>query len=79
MRVPRHCFRYPCPPINRLSGACLADIRRLEHMRFRPGSTAKAIWYWGALAHGPLKRIADPRTSTRCGIPLPGESQCFTP
>jgi hypothetical protein len=69
VRLPRHFFRYPYPPINRLSGACKAHIRRLEHMRFWPGATEKAFWHWAALAHGPLKRIADPFTSARCGIP----------
>ncbi|GGR03714.1 hypothetical protein GCM10010280_59720 [Streptomyces pilosus] len=68
-RLPRHFFRYPYPPINRLSGACKAHIRRLEHQRFWPGATEKAFWYWADLAHGPLRAIGNPLTSTRCGIP----------
>ncbi|MER6439225.1 hypothetical protein ABT275_23095 [Streptomyces sp. NPDC001185] len=69
MRISSHYFRYPYPPINRLSGACVAHIRRLESRRFWPDDTAKAFWHWATLAHGPLNRMADPFTSTRCGIP----------
>ena len=69
VRPRRHYFHYPYPPISGLSGACEAHIRRLEHARFWQGATAKAFWDWAALAHGPLKRIADPFTSIRCGIP----------
>lgn len=68
-RSNRHFVPYPYPPINGLSGGCVADIRRQEYARFWPGATAKAFWHWSTLAHGPLKRIADPFTSTRCGDP----------
>ncbi|MDX3574650.1 hypothetical protein [Streptomyces sp. ID05-47C] len=59
--------RYPC--VDRLSGSCAADIRRLERSRFLPEETAEAFWHWKALAHGPLRLIADPETANRCGIP----------
>ncbi|MFF4843933.1 hypothetical protein [Streptomyces collinus] len=68
-RRSRYSYRRPYPPINGLSGACTAHIRRLEHLRFHPGETDRAFWHWAALAHGPLRAIADPFTSTRCGIP----------
>ncbi len=44
-------------PIDRLSGSCAADIRRLEHARFSPESTAQAFWYWKTLAREPLRRL----------------------
>lgn len=69
VRLRRHYRCYECPPIGRLSGACAAQIRRLEHRRFWPGATDKAFRDWARLAHGPLRAIADPRTSDRCGIP----------
>ncbi|MFJ5308931.1 hypothetical protein [Streptomyces sp. NPDC088350] len=59
--------RYPC--IDRLSGSSAADLRRLERSRFLPDETAEAFWHWKALAHGPLRLIADPVTANRCGIP----------
>ncbi|MER5926091.1 hypothetical protein [Streptomyces mirabilis] len=55
--------------MDRLSGSCVADLGRLERARFWPGATAEAFWHWKALAHGPLRRIADPFTAQRCGIP----------
>ncbi|MFJ3661357.1 hypothetical protein ACIPPM_12940 [Streptomyces sp. NPDC090119] len=69
MRFRRHCRGYEFPAIDRLSGACAAHIRRVEHRRFWLGATDKAFWDWARLAHGPLRAIADPRTSDRCGIP----------
>ncbi|GGW73386.1 hypothetical protein GCM10010381_67680 [Streptomyces xantholiticus] len=60
VRLRRHYLRHPYPPINRLSGACQAHIRKLERTRSWPGDTAEAFWHWAALAHGPLKRITDP-------------------
>ncbi|GAA3114350.1 hypothetical protein GCM10010449_40700 [Streptomyces rectiviolaceus] len=65
----RYYFRYAYPPINRLSGSCVAALRRLELARFCPGDTAKAFRHWATLAHGPLRQMADPFTSSRCGIP----------
>lgn len=59
--------RYPC--IDRLSGSCAADLRRLERSRFLPDETAEAFCHWKALAHGPLRLIADPVTANRCGVP----------
>jgi hypothetical protein len=57
------------PSIDRLPGACAADIRRLDRARFWPEATAEAFWHWAALAHGPLRRLANPFTAARCGIP----------
>ncbi|GGR23046.1 hypothetical protein GCM10010251_43870 [Streptomyces aurantiogriseus] len=57
------------PSIDRLSGSCTADLRRLERARFWPEATAEAFLQWKTLAHGPLRRIADPATAQRCGIP----------
>lgn len=65
----RYYFRYSYPPINRLSGSCQAAIRRLELARYSPGDTAKAFWHWAALAHGPLRQVADPFASAGCEIP----------
>lgn len=59
--------RYPA--IDRLSGSCTADLRRLERTRFWPEATAEAFWHWKTLAHGPLRQVADPFTGPRCGIP----------
>lgn len=56
------------PAIDRLSGACAADIRQLDQRRYWPEATAGAFWHWAALAHGPLRRLASPRTETRCDI-----------
>jgi hypothetical protein len=55
--------------IDRLSGSCAADLRRLERTRCLPEETAEAFRRWKALAHGPLRLIADPATEQRCGIP----------
>lgn len=57
------------PSIDRLSAACTADLRRLERTRFWPEATEEAFWHWKALAHGPLRRFADPLPSPDCGIP----------
>ncbi|MEU2283679.1 hypothetical protein ABZ614_17400 [Streptomyces sp. NPDC013178] len=57
------------PSIDRLSGSCTADIRRLERARFWPEATAEAFLQWKNLAHGPLRLIADPVTAQRCGLP----------
>ncbi|MFI5884542.1 hypothetical protein [Streptomyces sp. NPDC051554] len=65
----RHASRRRYPSIDRLSGSCTADLRRLERSRFLPAETAEAFWHWKALAHGPLRLIADPVTANRCGIP----------
>ena len=59
--------RYPA--IDRLSGSCAADLRRLERSRFWPEATAEAFAHWKALAHGPLRRLMDPFTAPRCGVP----------
>ena len=59
--------RYPA--IDRLSGSCTADLRRLERTRFWPEAAAEAFWHWKTLAHGPLRYVADPFTGPRCGIP----------
>lgn len=56
------------PALDRLSGACTADIRRLDQSRYWSEATSGAFWHWAALAHGPLRRLASPRTETRCGI-----------
>ncbi|MEU0947844.1 hypothetical protein ABZ379_34845 [Streptomyces canus] len=47
----------------------MADLRRLERSRFFPAETAEAFRRWKALAHGPLRLIADPTTAQRCGLP----------
>ena len=57
------------PAIDRLSGSCTADLRRLERSRFLPEETEEAFWRWKALADGPLRLIVDPATAQRCGIP----------
>lgn len=68
--LPVRCVsRRRYPSIDRLSGSCAADVRRLERSRFLTGETAEAFWHWKALAHGPLRLIADPVTANRCGIP----------
>ncbi|WP_329381851.1 hypothetical protein OG625_18230 [Streptomyces sp. NBC_01351] len=54
------------PAIDRLSGACTADIRRLDRSHYWPEATAGSFWHWAALAHGPLRRLAAPHTGTRC-------------
>jgi hypothetical protein len=43
-------------------------LRRLERARFWPESTAEAFSHWKGLAHGPLRRVADPFPGGRCGI-----------
>lgn len=48
------------PSIDRLSGSCAADVRRLEHTRFWPEATAEAFHLWKTLAHGPLRRLIAP-------------------
>jgi hypothetical protein len=58
--------RYPF--IDRLSGSCSADLRRLERTRFWPEATEEAFWHWKALAHGPLRQLADPLVGPDCGI-----------
>ncbi|MFM9691884.1 hypothetical protein [Streptomyces europaeiscabiei] len=65
----RGSVRRRYPSIDRLSGSCTADLRRLERARCWPEDTAEAFWHWKALAHGPLRRIAAPATAQRCGIP----------
>lgn len=47
--------RYPA--IDRLSGSCTADLRRLERTRFWPEATAEAFWHWKTLAHGPSDKL----------------------
>ncbi|MFJ9148569.1 hypothetical protein ACIRP7_10905 [Streptomyces sp. NPDC102270] len=59
--------RYPA--IDGLSARCMADLRRLERSRSFLEDTAEAFRRWKALAHGPLRLIADPATAQRCGIP----------
>ncbi|KOG31063.1 hypothetical protein AQJ84_17495 [Streptomyces resistomycificus] len=56
------------PSIDRLSGSCTADLRRLERTRYWPEATEEAFWHWKALAYGPLRRLADPSSVTRCGF-----------
>ena len=55
--------------IDRLSGSCIADLRRLERTRFWPEAAEEAFWHWQAYAHGPLKQLVDPLAGTDCGIP----------
>jgi hypothetical protein len=57
------------PSIEGLSGSCTADLRRLERTRSLFETTEEAFWHWKRLAHGPLRRLADPETADRCGIP----------
>lgn len=64
--------RYPF--IDRLSGGCTADLRRLERTRFWPEATEEAFWHWQAYAHGPLRHLVDPLTGPDCGIP---ECGCY--
>ncbi|MER5447756.1 hypothetical protein ABT052_07305 [Streptomyces sp. NPDC002766] len=71
VRPPRR-RRYPS--IDRLSGSCAADLRRLERTRFWPEATEEAFWHWNALAHGPLRRLVDPPVGVDCGIP---ECGCY--
>ncbi|MGW7690982.1 hypothetical protein ACWGMA_19235 [Streptomyces asiaticus] len=54
------------PPIDRLSGACAADLRRLERTRFWPEAIEEAFWHWRALAHGPLRGVTDAFWGPRC-------------
>ncbi|GAB7106705.1 hypothetical protein JCM4814A_50190 [Streptomyces phaeofaciens JCM 4814] len=68
-RLARTVRRRRYPSIDRLSGSCTADLRRLERSRFLPEETEEAFWHWKSLAHGPLRLIADPVTAQRCGIP----------
>ncbi|AQW51861.1 hypothetical protein ACIQPP_14360 [Streptomyces violaceusniger] len=56
------------PPIDRLSGSCAADLRRLERTRFWPEAIEEAFWHWRALAHGRLRCLVDGFWATRCGI-----------
>ncbi|ANP56094.1 hypothetical protein J2Z21_003990 [Streptomyces griseochromogenes] len=65
VRLPRR-RRYPL--IDRLSGSCTADLRRLARTRFGPEATEEAFWHWKALAHGPLRYLADPFAGPDCGI-----------
>lgn len=58
-----------CAPIDRLSGSCTADIRRLELSRRWPESTAEAFSHWKVLAYGPLRRLTEPFPPQACGIP----------
>ncbi|KQX81879.1 hypothetical protein ASD48_00740 [Streptomyces sp. Root1310] len=67
---PRGPRRYPI--IDRLSGSCTADLRRLERTRFGPEATEEAFWHWKALAHGPLRQLVDPHTGSDCGVPRCG-------
>ncbi|WP_327696065.1 hypothetical protein [Streptomyces sp. NBC_00459] len=55
--------------IDRLSGSCAADIRRLELSRHWPESTAEAFSQWRSLAYGPLRRFTEPFPAEACGIP----------
>ncbi|MEU6080447.1 hypothetical protein [Streptomyces sp. NPDC047108] len=57
------------PSIDRLSGSCTADLRRLERTRFSPGATEAAFWHWKSLAHGPLGELLNPFSGHCCGIP----------
>lgn len=63
------------PFIDRLSGSCTADLRRLERTRFWPEATEEAFWHWQAYAHGPLRQLADPLARSDCGIP---ECRCYS-
>ncbi|MFE5158104.1 hypothetical protein ACFRNT_06120 [Streptomyces sp. NPDC056697] len=56
------------PPIDRLSGSCAADLRRLERIRFWPEAIEEAFWHWRTLAHGPLRCVVDAFSGPRCGI-----------
>ncbi|CDR08646.1 hypothetical protein GCM10022420_026860 [Streptomyces iranensis] len=55
-------------PIDRLSGSCAADLRRLERIRFWPEAIEEAFWHWRTLAHGPLRGVTDAFWGPRCGI-----------
>ncbi|MEV0372651.1 hypothetical protein AB0I10_22945 [Streptomyces sp. NPDC050636] len=57
------------PVIDGLSGACVADIRRLERARPEPGATAEAFWHWSALARSPLADFANREGGGCCGTP----------
>lgn len=70
-RIPRF------PAIDHLSGACRADIRRLEATRFWPGATGLSYSFWARLAHGPVKYLGAPETSTRCSVPECGCDPAF--
>ena len=65
VRRPRQ-RRYPF--IDRLSGSCAADLRRLERTRFWSEATEEAFWHWKALAHGPLRHLVDSAVGPDCGI-----------
>ncbi|OPF72002.1 hypothetical protein VT50_0232270 [Streptomyces antioxidans] len=56
------------PPIDRLSGSCAADLRRLERTRFWPEAVEEAFWHWRALAHGPLRGVTSAFGAPRCGL-----------
>ncbi|MEU6733493.1 hypothetical protein ABZ929_09840 [Streptomyces physcomitrii] len=58
------------PSVGPVSGSCVAALCRLERTRLWPEATAEALWHWRALAHGPLRRVADPPFGApSCGIP----------
>lgn len=72
--IPVLPLRRRYPPIDRLSGSCTADLRRLERTRFWPEAAEEAFWHWKALAHGPIRQLVNPRAGSGCGIP---ECGCY--
>ncbi|MEU9114739.1 hypothetical protein AB0D04_23825 [Streptomyces sp. NPDC048483] len=54
--------RQQFPVIDRLSGACVAHIRRLERTRLWPGAAPEAFWHWSVLAGRPLRHFAHGRS-----------------
>ncbi|MGW3337166.1 hypothetical protein ACWDCL_06765 [Streptomyces sp. NPDC001009] len=56
------------PLIDRLSGSCTADLRRLERERGWTEATEAAFWHWKVLAHGPLRQLVDALEKSDCGI-----------
>jgi hypothetical protein len=56
----------------------MADLRRLQGTRFRLEDMVEAFLHWKRLAHGPPRRVADPFSGSRCGIPECGcDPGCF--
>lgn len=75
VRTFSHRPRYPT--INRLSGGCQAQIRRIDRTRYWAEATAEAFWHWATLAHSPLRSLANSFTVTPCGIPECGCDPAF--
>ncbi|MFI8854058.1 hypothetical protein [Streptomyces sp. 891-h] len=67
--IPVRISRRRYPPVNGVSGACQAAMRRLDRRRFWPEATAEAFWHWSALAHGTVRQITDRYAWNSCGVP----------